>query len=780
MRDVILITTRAPVPEEVTRDLVARGMTVRAASVDEKTRSVEVTMTTEGQVTVMDLQRYEPIDEVLLADGGQFPDQLPLLANHARYSLDAVLGSVRDMHREGSKWVGRAYFAEGDPEAEKAWNKVKQGHLRDVSAGYRATDYEDIPPNQKRVVNGREYTAGDRTLRISKRWDPKELSLVPIGADRNTKVRHAPGAPGTKENAMPPQVRKYLESIGLRTDASDVQAQEFLNKLQGKQRHRADALAGNTATLEETFRAEVVELIAAAAAAKPGDPSAPTGQRGDTSTSTTTATPGTAATTTVTSATPTPDQIRADAQRGERERVKQIRELATPEVPTDLVSRAEEEGWTTERAAGEFLRHLRGGRSPSVGASAGGATAPGGIVANHERDCTQRTLGLAMAMRANVDLERWAKRQRIPQAEWQNLAQRADRYNDMSMVDVCREALRLDGREIPATRDETIRAAVSGAALTQIFTTSVNAMLLQAYEEEPDTTMWVEETDVADFKTNLAIKYAGNAGMKKLGRGGKADHATAEDSAESYKVARYAKQFVVDEQDIIDDSFNALSDMPREFGQASRRLRPDLVYAMMLANPTMADGGAVMNTTALTTAGGHANFANDASNANVGGPLAAASLQNAIVQMAKQFRGSGRNKVVLNIKPQYLIVPPELKFTAEILLTSAERIISTSDGGTFNPLKGTLTPVVEARLGTVGVTDPDSGTAYTGTAVNYWLASRPGLHARVAYRRGTNRSPMIRSFNLDKGQWGIGWDVNLDIGCKFVDFRGIFGAKGAA
>jgi hypothetical protein len=64
---------------------------------------------------------------------------------------------------------------------------------------------------------------------------------------------------------------------------------------------------------------------------------------------------------------------------------------------------------------------------------------------------------------------------------------------------------------------------------------------------------------------------------------------------------------------------NAFSMMPVEFGNAARRLRPDLVYAMVLANPTMADTGAVFNSTALTTAGGHANSAADGSNANVGG-----------------------------------------------------------------------------------------------------------------------------------------------------------------
>jgi hypothetical protein len=411
-------------------------------------------------------------------------------------------------------------------------------------------------------------------------------------------------------------------------------------------------------------------------------------------------------------------------------------------------------------------------------------------VRDHERDCTRESLGIALFMRSGGRDEKKLKaavnqlngrRARSGQSPLtlENLAQQAQRYDDMSLLDICREAIRMDGKQIPHSRDETIRAAVSGGSLTQVFTTSVNAMVLVAYEEEPDTTVWCAETDVADFKTNTDIRFNANAALKKLGRGQTAEHANNDDSAETYKVARYGKQWAVDEQDIIDDSMNAFSMMPVEFGNAARRLRPDLVYAMVLANPTMADTGAVFNSTALTTAGGHANSAADGSNANVGGPLAAGSLQAAVVQMAKQYRGTGRNKVILNIIPQFLLVPSELRFTAQILLKSIQRVTG-QDAGTYNPLENLLIPVIEPRVGAVGVVDPDSGTSYSGTAVNYWLFSRPGLHAKVAYRRGTNRSPAMRSYQLTQGQWGIGFDINHDIGVKFTEFRGAFSAKGSA
>src|SRR4051812_45956086 len=111
-------------PGAQTRDLTTRaGLSFRAASADDSTRSVEVIMATESPVQVWDWERGI-IDEVLVSDGGVFPEQLPLLNNHFRYSLDDVLGSVRGVRRDGSRWVGRAYFADKDEDADKAWNKT--------------------------------------------------------------------------------------------------------------------------------------------------------------------------------------------------------------------------------------------------------------------------------------------------------------------------------------------------------------------------------------------------------------------------------------------------------------------------------------------------------------------------------------------------------------------------------------------------------------------------------------------------------------------------------
>jgi hypothetical protein len=49
---------------------------------------------------------------------------------------------------------------------------------------------------------------------------------------------------------------------------------------------------------------------------------------------------------------------------------------------------------------------------------------------------------------------------------------------------------------------------------------------------------------------------------------------------------------------------------------------------------------------------------------------------------------------------------------------------------------------------------------------------------KVAYRRGTNRQPVMRSFTLDRGAWGLGWDINHDIGVAAIDYRGLHKSAG--
>jgi hypothetical protein len=178
----------------------AGALTVRAFSIstgpgtyDPKTRSVQAVLATDAPVQVLDMARWEIIDETLRMDGAILPPsgQVPLLDAHNRFSIEAQLGSTRELRIEAGRLVGRRFFAD-TPAARDAESKVRDGHLSDGSIGYQVTRAEMIPAGESHLIDGRTFTAGpDRPLRVALEWAVKEDSLVPIGADPAAKVRAA-------------------------------------------------------------------------------------------------------------------------------------------------------------------------------------------------------------------------------------------------------------------------------------------------------------------------------------------------------------------------------------------------------------------------------------------------------------------------------------------------------------------------------------------------------------------------------------------------------------
>lgn len=183
--------------DELMRD---RGLVVRSAnefelraqSVNKEERSFDCTVATETPALVRDYRTWDIIEEILVAKGGQFPSQMPLLDSHMRFELADQLGSARGFKRVSDHWDGRGYIGravQGNAKREQVWQDIEDGHIRAVSIGYQVLNYVDIPAGKRSEVNGKVYTAGDRTLRISTEWRAHELSVVSIGADSMALIR---------------------------------------------------------------------------------------------------------------------------------------------------------------------------------------------------------------------------------------------------------------------------------------------------------------------------------------------------------------------------------------------------------------------------------------------------------------------------------------------------------------------------------------------------------------------------------------------------------------
>lgn len=202
------------------------------STLDEKTRSVEVVLSTENPVTVYDYDRGR-INETLLMAGAQIPEsrQLVLLNAHNRYDTGDIIGSVREIRiDELNRMVGRAYFSEA-PEAESSWTKTREGHLTDYSVGYRVDEAVWIKEGETTVINGRSFAG---PLQVSTKWTPRELSAVPVGADTTAKARSNNNQPiieKKEDHQMDQKLRNFLERSGLAKTATEEEAWAFLETM---------------------------------------------------------------------------------------------------------------------------------------------------------------------------------------------------------------------------------------------------------------------------------------------------------------------------------------------------------------------------------------------------------------------------------------------------------------------------------------------------------------------------------------------------------------------
>jgi hypothetical protein len=744
-------------------------MAARADTIDEETRSVEAVLSSQEVVQVWDWSRFQIIDEVLLARGAELPDQVVLLENHRRWSLDDVIGSARSLRIEGDITAGRLFFDDDGDRADRAWGKYRRGHVRDVSVGYKAIDYVDIAPGQRKTVDGVEYQAKDRVLRITRKWKLREVSATPIGADEQAKTR-TDSLPTKEGSSMSERLRKYLESQGLRSDASEEDARHFLTMLSGQRAQIANLLEseGESETSKFAVRAAVEKL-----GVDPDDPSKPLPSDGQGTASRSEAGAGAGGESEGTGESSVvsvdPDAIRAE----ERERIAMIDRVGGQDLSEDTRAQAVREGWDEARVSGATLQAIRDNRSESVG--------PAIHSRGREQDVTARSLAAGLLIgQAQDPLQHSMFREDLPGPSDRLTEQDADRghaLRGLSAPDLVRECLRIDTGKSYRTIDDAFlalrSAATSGGTLSYVFGTNVYARLIAGWETVGDTTVgWCDEEDVANFQEQEDISVEGSADLERLPRGDTAKHATISDTHETYKIARYAKQFAVDEQDIIDDRLGAIMRMPGTLGKAARRLRPDMVYSIMLENPNLvADSGAVFNATAVTTSGGHANLGTAA--------LASGALKTAITAMVQQRlnRTATEPGEALTLRPRWLIVPAALEWTARELTASAAlaKLFADSSDPWYTQLnllaEEGIRTVIDDRIGAIGVKDPRTKTVRTGLDTNWFLTAGGEKGLRVAYRRGTGRRPAMRRFNLTQGQWGVGWDINLDIGVAFLDYR---------
>lgn len=326
----------------------------------------------------------------------------------------------------------------------------------------------------------------------------------------------------------------------------------------------------------------------------------------------------------------------------------------------------------------------------------------------------------------------------------------------------------LENRQLVSKDEsENVRAFVGSASGMAALESLVNTQILRGYEAEPDSTSgWVRRVSLPNFLAGQLAKLDEVPRLENVPPGASAPGLTmAVGSTEGWRLARFGAAFELDEQDLLSDGeINVFELALQEIGKAAKRLLPDLVYSLILENPTMADTGALFNATAITTAGGHANLGTGAlSDTNLDTGLAAVAGQVA-------FDSDGL-PVHQNGAARYLVVAPALLGLA-CRLVRAMSLENDSD----------LIVCSETRIGPAGLLDPrDDETIRTGASTRWMLAAPESrVPSIVAGALNGVFEPRVRKFEAEAGQWGAAFDISLSLAVCALDWRGLYWSSGTA
>ena len=309
--------------------------------------------------------------------------------------------------------------------------------------------------------------------------------------------------------------------------------------------------------------------------------------------------------------------------------------------------------------------------------------------------------------------------------------ERAESLSGFTIVELAREFLEAHGlncrgknkREIMVMAMGTNgRAANTAASFATLLENALNQVLYIGYETAPTT--WREFCGVIpanDLRAHPLYKKGVFGQFARVGDGGEVAAGSYPDGKkESLQPDSFARTFSLTEDAIINDRLGAFANIIGDMGQAAAFTVEDWVYYRILKNATMTEtGGALFNSTAITTATGHNNLTTGAIT-----DYTAAS-QTMTQKMAKQVApdgtGTGKGRY-LNLTAALGLFPPELAFTGKKMFADTVKLGGTN--GESNPMQGLARPIVNGRLSggvTVSLEGGTSDTANGSATAFYYL-----------------------------------------------------------
>ncbi len=224
-------------------------------------------------------------------------------------------------------------------------------------------------------------------------------------------------------------------------------------------------------------------------------------------------------------------------------------------------------------------------------------------------------------------------------------------------------------------------ADTTTASFSYLLGVSMNKRLLKDYQTWPaEWQKFVTIVPIRDFKQQTRVRLGAFGSLPIVAEDSAYQAVTLADSAATYVAQKRGNLVTVSREAIINDDLQAIKQIPTKLASAAAYTLAEFVYGFLANNPVIYDGSN------LFTAGApHNNLGSSA--------LSTAAMQAGVTAMREQTNYAGKR---LGLRPRYLVVPPELEWTAIVATKSAG--VPGSNANDINPMLGFVSVIVSPQL----------------------------------------------------------------------------------
>ena len=294
---------------------------------------------------------------------------------------------------------------------------------------------------------------------------------------------------------------------------------------------------------------------------------------------------------------------------------------------------------------------------------------------------------------------------------------------------------------------------VTTSVLSHALANAITKRLVQDYGAQPqDWRKFCVIRNIRDYKPQYRVLLHDFGALDSVNENAAYTNLAWDDTRETYTPAKRGNLVVVTREAILNDDLEAVRRIPTKLAIAAATTINEFVYGLFTDNPQLADNSTVFDADSQTS---HKNRGTDA--------LAAPALQTAMTQMMKQTNSAGKR---LGLKPRYLLLPPDLYWTAVTILNST--LLPGSQNNDANPLQGMLEPIVVPQF---------------SDANDYYLMADPAQIEclEVGFINGQETPELLVQDNPTAGSVftndAISYKVRWEFGGGWLDYRGAYWAE---